>query len=133
MKMNYTFRALALVVLSSTVLPACAAVQLNPGAERVIVTRQAAPQGCRYLGSVIGEQGGSLTGKFTSNANLAEGALNDMKNKAHDLGGNYVTLEDTHAGNTISGDKDSISGQQTDVTHMGNAYSCPPQIVGLQI
>ncbi|MGK3995839.1 DUF4156 domain-containing protein [Sorangium sp. So ce1024] len=125
------YRAFALLLLSSSILPACAAVELNPGAEKVIVTRQPAPQGCRFLGTVIGEQGGSFSGKFTSNANLQEGAVNDMKNKAHDLGGNYVVLENTNAGNTISGDRDSISGQQTDVTHMGNAYSCPPQLVGL--
>ncbi len=128
---THMLHAFPLVLLSSTILPACAAVDLNPGAERVIVTKHAAPQGCRYLGTVIGEQGGSLSGPFTSNANLQEGAVNDMKNKAHGMGGNYVVLENTNAGNTISGDKDSISGQQTDVTHMGNAYSCPPQLVGL--
>ncbi len=48
-----------------------------------------------------------------------------MKNKAHGLGGNYVVLENTNAGTTISGDRGNISGQQTDVTHMGNAYSAP--------
>ncbi|KYF69198.1 DUF4156 domain-containing protein [Sorangium cellulosum] len=125
------YRAFALLLLSSSILPACAAVELNPGAEKIIVTKQPAPQGCRFLGTVIGEQGGSISGKFTSNANLQEGAVNDMKNKAHDLGGNYVVLENTNAGNTLSGDRDSISGQQTDVTHMGNTYSCPPQLVGL--
>ncbi|AUX40995.1 lipoprotein [Sorangium cellulosum] len=124
-------RAFALVLLSFSVLPACAAVELNPGAEKIIVTKQPAPQGCRFLGTVVGEQGGSLSGPFTSNANLQQGAVNDMKNKAHDLGGNYVVLENTNAGTTISGDRDNISGQQTDVTHMGNTYSCPPQIVGL--
>ncbi|WP_437613122.1 DUF4156 domain-containing protein [Sorangium sp. So ce834] len=126
-----TYRAFALVLLSCLTLPACAAVELNPGAEKVIVTKQPAPEGCRFLGTLIGEQGGSLSGKFTSNANLQKGAVNDMKNQAHDLGGNYVVLENTNAGTTISGDRDSISGEQTDVTHMGNAYSCPPQLVGL--
>ncbi|WP_437319422.1 DUF4156 domain-containing protein [Sorangium sp. So ce385] len=126
-----TYRAFALIVLSSLTLPACAAVELNPGAEKVIVTKQPAPEGCRFLGTLVGEQGGSISGKFTSNANLQKGAVNDMKNQAHDLGGNYVVLENTNAGTTISGDRDSISGEQTDVTHMGNAYSCPPQLVGL--
>ncbi|WP_437337212.1 DUF4156 domain-containing protein [Sorangium sp. So ce394] len=126
-----TYRAFALVLLSSMTLPACAAVELNPGAEKVIVTKQPAPEGCRFLGTLVGEQGGSISGKFTSNANLQKGAVNDMKNQAHDLGGNYVVLENTNAGTTISGDRDSMSGEQTDVTHMGNAYSCPPQLVGL--
>ncbi|WP_437940163.1 DUF4156 domain-containing protein [Sorangium sp. So ce341] len=126
-----TYRAFALVLLSSMTLPACAAVELNPGAEKVIVTKQPAPEGCRFLSTLVGEQGGSISGKFTSNANLQKGAVNDMKNQAHELGGNYVVLENTNAGTTISGDRDSISGEQTDVTHMGNAYSCPPQLVGL--
>jgi len=103
----------------------CAATALQPGARRVMVTRNAAPAGCVYLGSVVGEQGGAFTGKYTSNANLAEGAFNDMKNKAFALGGNYVVLENTQAGNTISGDKNGVSGSQTDVTHIGNAFKCP--------
>jgi uncharacterized protein YbjQ (UPF0145 family) len=104
-------------------LTGCAANALNPGAESVIVTRTPAASSCTYRGSVIGEQGGELTGPYTSNANLAEGALNDMKNKAFALGANYVVLEDTQAGNTTN----KGSSGQTDVTHIGNAYSCPRQ------
>ena len=40
------------------------------------------------------------------------------------MGANYVLLEDTRAGNTISGSRGSISGGQTDVTNIGNAYRC---------
>ena len=109
-------------------LGGCAATSLQPGAARVMVTKSPAPEGCVYLGSVVGEQGGSFTGKYTSNAHLAEGALNDMKNKAHDLGANYVVLEDTHAGNTMSGDPNGVSGGQTDVTHIGNAFKCPDTV-----
>jgi hypothetical protein len=103
----------------------CAATALNPGADRVMVTHVPAPNDCRFAGTVIGDQGGSLTGPFTSNRNLAEGAVNDMKNKAHEMGANYVVLETTTAGNTISGSGRHISGGQTDVTHMGNAFVCP--------
>ena len=56
---------------------------------------------------------------------MAEGAVNDMKAKAHDMGANYVLLETTTAGNTISGGRHNLSGGQTDVTHMGNAFVCP--------
>jgi hypothetical protein len=108
----------------------CAATALRPGAEKVLVTHTPAPADCRFAGTVIGDQGGSLTGPFTSNRNLAEGAVNDLKNQAHDMGANYVVLETTTAGNTISGGKHSISGQQTDVTHMGNAYVCASQTDG---
>lgn len=113
-----------LFVFSLSSLGGCAATALKPAAARVLVTRQPVPQGCEYLGTVIGEQGGSATGGLTSNKNLAEGAMNDMKNKAHAMGANYVVLEDTRAGNTISGSRGSISGGQTDVTNIGNAYRC---------
>jgi len=110
---------------------ACAPIQLKPGAEKVIVTHQPAPQGCHFLGTVVGSQGGSLTGGMTSNRNLAEGATNDVKNKAFDLGANYVVLETNQAGTTQSGSNGSFSGQQTDVTDTGNAYKCPPEEIGL--
>ena len=75
---------------------------------------------------MVAEQGGWLTGPFTSNKNLAEGAVNDMKNKAHALGANYVELETTSTGNTISGNgQGGVRGGQTDVTDMGNAFTCP--------
>jgi uncharacterized protein YbjQ (UPF0145 family) len=115
----------ALVLGSTVFVFGCAATGLNAGARSVIVSRQPAPQTCVYVGSVVGEQGGALEGPYTSNKNLAVGAMNDMKNNAHGMGANYVVLEDTQAGTTISGSKAGISGQQTDVTHMGNAYRCP--------
>ena len=106
-------------------LAACTAKDLRPGAERVIVTRQAAPESCEVLGNVVGEQGGSFTGRWTSNRNLMMGAINDLKNQAREMGGNYVVLEESKAGNTQSGSQDSFSGGQTDVTNMGTVYSCP--------
>ena len=127
-------RLLALQLVG-LVFSACAAKALRPGAERIIVTRQPAPKGCRFVGTVVGEQGGSFTGGWTSNKNLAQGATNDLKNKAFDLGGNYVVLETNTAGNTHSGSwggfGGSMHGGQTDVTNTGNAYKCPPSVIGL--
>lgn len=116
---------LALTLVS--LVAGCGATALKPGARGVLVTRQGAPEGCKYLGSVVGEQGGSVAGGLTSNRNLAVGALNDMKNEAHALGANYVVLEDSKAGATITGTKAGVSGAQTDVTNLGNAYHCPEQ------
>jgi hypothetical protein len=114
-----------------SILVGCAATHVVPGAERVIVSKNPAPQGCKFMGTVVGEQGGAFTGRWTSNKNLAEGAMNDMKNKAFGLGANYVALENTNAGQTISGGVYGVSGAQTDVTHMGNAYRCNPSDIGL--
>ena len=129
MKKLRTFR-LSLVALLATL--GCSATQLRPGAESIIVSRHPAPKTCRFRGSVQGEQGGAFDGPFTSNKNLAQGAMNDLKNNALDVGANYVVIEDTHAGETISGDDHGLSGQQTDVTHIGNAYACPVSEIGLR-
>lgn len=113
----------------------CSATALRPGGERIVVSKNAAPKSCKFLGALIGEQGGALSGPFTSNKNLAQGAWNDLRNKALELGANYVQLEDTHAGNTGSGGGWNMGGggsfSQTDVTHAGNAYKCPPEDIGL--
>lgn len=116
-------KILGIVLLA--LLGACSAKELRPGAERVIVTRQTPPEDCRSLGNVVGEQGGSLTGGWTSNKNLMIGAMNDLKNQAREMGGNYVLLEESKAGNTQSGNWYSSSGRQTDVTNMGTVFHCP--------
>ena len=108
---------IALLVLSGLV--GCAATALMAGAVRVGVSREAAPGA------------GSFTGQFTSNKKLAQGAMNDMRNAAFDLGANYVVLEESKAGNTSSGSMWSSHGGQTDVTQVGNAYTCPPADIGM--
>jgi uncharacterized protein YbjQ (UPF0145 family) len=116
----------------SLLMIGCAATHVRPGAERIIVSKNPAPKGCKFMGTVIGEQGGAFSGRWTSNRNLAEGAMNDMKNKAFDLGANYVSLENSNAGQTISASEYGMSGGQTDVTHAGNAYRCDPKEIGLE-
>jgi hypothetical protein len=127
------FRSLIVVVLPF--ISACAATSLDPGAEKVIVSHQPAPKTCKFAGQVTGEQGGALTGGWTSNKHLAEGAMNDMRNKAYQLQANYVVLEESKAGQTMSGGGNhgmfNMSGQQTDVTQIGNAYRCPPADIGM--
>jgi hypothetical protein len=117
--------ALLTSVIALSLVAGCAATALKPGAERIMVTHTPAPRDCRFVGTLVANQGGSLPGPFTSNKNLAQGAINDMKNQAQDAGANYVVLETTTAGNTLSGGRHGASGGQTDVTHMGNAFVCP--------
>lgn len=123
-----------LVVCVLPFISACAATSLDAGAEQVIVSHQPAPKTCKFAGQVTGEQGGSLSGAWTSNKHLAEGAMNDMRNKAHAMQANYVVLEESKAGQTMSGGGGavfSMSGHQTDVTQIGNAYRCPPADIGM--
>lgn len=125
----------ALGILATAGLFGCAAIPLSPQANRVIASKSPAPKGCKYLGSLVGSQGGALVGAWTSNARLAEGAMNDLKNKASNMGANYVQIEGDRAGMTGSGYADAYSGssslQQTDVTFNGNAYRCDPREIGL--
>lgn len=118
----------------------CAAIPADPQAKRVIASPNPAPKGCKYVGQVVGNQGNFFTGGFTSNRNLEEGAMNDLKNKASKKGANYIQLVTNRAGVTgsMSGSFDRHGGfmsggsEQTNVTNLGNAYICPPKAIGLE-
>ena len=71
---------------------------------------------CTHPGEVIGSEGHWYTYLFTSNVNLTQGALNDMKNNAHAMGANTVIVHNY------------ISNFATSVTFLGQAYACsrPP-------
>lgn len=100
----------------------CSSMELTSEAQQVVLSPNNPPQGCKYVGSVTGNQGNFLTGAFTSNANLEQGAMNDIKNKAAKLGANYVQLITNRAG--VTGNQ-SGGSSQTNVTYTGNAYNCP--------
>ena len=114
-----------------TLLTGCAANEIRSGAQDIIVTHTVAPKSCKFKGQIMGEQGGFISGRWTSNKNLAQGAMNDMKNHAYELNANYVVLEESKAGNTGSGSMWLHHTHQTDVTQVGNAYRCPPADIGL--
>jgi hypothetical protein len=63
------------------------------------------------LGEVIGSQGHWYDYLFISNADLTQGALNDIYNKADKLGANVVTINDHIP-------------FATSVTFYGQAYAC---------
>jgi hypothetical protein len=51
--------------------------------------------------------------------------MNDLKNQAAKLGGNYVQMITNRAGVTGSAGNDYGGMAQTNVTNIGNVYSCP--------
>ncbi len=117
------FPLLTAALIGASTLTGCAPTALMPGAERVRLTQEE-PKGCEYLGEVIGDQGGSLSGPLTSNANLERGALNDLKNRAFQMGGTVVYLIANRAGQTASINRDGGSSQQTNVVYIGAVYRC---------
>lgn len=91
------------LVLSGTLLlTACASTRLKPEAAGVIVSQDPPAAECKSLGSVD-----SYTHVNISNAR--ENVLvNVLKNNAHEMGGNYVQLEEA-----------------TKLKHAGRVFSCP--------
>ena len=104
------------LLLAAMAIVGCAAIPLDPGAEKVRLTHNE-PKDCRYLGDITGRQGNEFTGEVTSNATMETGARNDLKNKAFALGGNVVYILTHRAGQTDS--------YQSNVTITGNVYNCP--------
>ena len=113
-------------VLACVLIAGCAATPLEPGAELVRVTHVEPNGECKWLGDVTGSQGNSVTGAYTTNANLETGARNDLKNKAAGLGGNLVVLITERPG--LTGDFGLEGGpvHQTSVVLTGSVYRCPP-------
>ena len=100
----------------------CSAMQLKEGAEKVRLTNQE-PKDCEYLGEIAGSQGNAFSGGWTSNDNLAEGARNDLKNKALAMGANVVHILTSRDGMTTG----LYGGSKTSSNMEGVAYKCPNQ------
>lgn len=109
-------RTFALVSLS-VVLAACAAKPVTPGAEHVMLVTEA-PEGCQFLGEVVGSQGNWWTDDVTSTKNKMVGARNEMRNEAHAMGATHIHLMESR--NTQS----KVSFDVTNTTVIGNAYKC---------
>jgi hypothetical protein len=118
-----------------TLLAGCSANEVETGAQRVVVSHAPAAKECKFLGQVSGNQGNFFTGGWTSNKNLEVGAMNTLRNEAHRMGANYVSLVTNRAGQHGSGGGSSDmfggSSQQVTVVNIGNAYHCPPHLIGL--
>ncbi len=119
-------RIFALSIVAS--LSACSSIPLESGANLIRLTHNEPTKECQFLGDVTGNQGDFLTGEFTSNEDLETGARNDLKNKAHKMGGNVIYILTQRAGQTGSYDSEFGGGiSQTNVTLSGNVYKCPDQ------
>lgn len=117
-------RKTGLLLSVAILMSSCASLKLEPQAQLVQVTPNPPSKDCRYVGQVIGNQGNFFTGPWTSNKNLEQGAINDMRNQAAKLGANYIQIITTRAGNTGSYNGTSGDFSQTNVTYNGNAYFC---------
>ena len=113
-KLVHVFGALTAI----TLLSACSVTQTIPGAERIMLVQEKPEEQCTYLGEAISHEGNFLTGDFTKTHKLMEGARNELRNKAHAMGGNRVhvqTIRDSQAENALG---------TSNVTIVGHIYLC---------
>lgn len=107
-------------------LSACSTTALKSSANKVVIS-EIPPIGdnCQLLGQVVGTQGNFMSGEWTSNEQLEKGAMNDLKNKAVDMGGNYVEILTSRTGGT--GAVGAVVGfdDETSIATTGNVYKCP--------
>ncbi|RWR00943.1 hypothetical protein ED28_15955 [[Pantoea] beijingensis] len=121
--MNYRHFLPAFILL----LAGCSANSLSHAAKNIRVATSEPPASCHFLGVVTGSQGNFLTGGWTSNKNLEQGALNELRNETAKLGGDVVSLITNRAGTTGSAYSGSGSSQETNVVMTGNAWRCNNQ------
>ncbi len=109
--------ALCILLLAS-----CKTAELSQGGSTVMTGQGEPPStSCKPLGSVVGTGGGAVGGGYISNEALMEYAMNDLRNKAADMGANYVTHGQPQLG--VAGDGESTA--TTTATVVGSAYDCP--------
>lgn len=113
-------------VLPLCALLGCAADPLLPGGDSIVLTKEAAPDECEFLDEVQGTQGNFWTANFTSDADLINGARNNLRNAALALHADYVKIETESFSHNTS--DNSLGGTYSAVV-IGNAYRCGSELL----
>ncbi len=108
--------AILAILATAFALPGCATEALSPEGAHVAVTRNPPTPDCTPAGYIVGEGGGTFGGKWLKNDSLIEYAMNDLRNKAAQLGANYVQSDPPTLGEG--------HGTTTTATVTGTAYRC---------
>ncbi len=104
----------------------CKTSELSGGGAQVATSQSAPvdsgwdPEGCQSLGYIVGRGGGSFGGGWLSNEKLIEYAMNDLRNKAAELGANFIQHDTPTMGQAGSNGDTST----TTATVSGTAYLC---------
>lgn len=95
------------------ILGGCNSNAMNPQAERVRVSPNPPAKNCSFKGAVTGQSATFIS----SDRNLDQDAMNDMRMQAAKLGANYVQIPLTASG--------GYNADQTKIRVNGNAFHCP--------
>jgi hypothetical protein len=112
-----------LVLLSAT---GCRTAGLSPSGAQVATSQSAPldsgwdPASCRSLGYVVGRGGGSFSGGWLTNEDLIAYAMNDLRNRAANLGANFIQ----HDSPTMGQAGNNNGTTTTTATISGTAYIC---------
>ena len=104
--------------LAVLLLVGCSAISTTPEGKSVELVTVKPPGNCKPLGDVVASHGNWFTGDYTSNKNLLIGARNDLRNKAAEMGGNYVWVQDSSNTNAWG------SKGTSNTTVLGVVYRC---------
>jgi len=115
--MNLFIKAV-LTALTCLVLSSCSIIQKYPDNKpvrlvfynEININPDKVPD-CKYLDTLVSSDGHWYNYLFISNTDLAQGAINDMHNKANALGANLIYINDN-------------IDFATSVTLLGQAYYC---------
>jgi hypothetical protein len=105
--------------VAGALLVGCAALPVSEEARGIeLVNDKPDMSKCKFLGEVTGSQGNWITGDLTPNKNLIEGARNQLRNEAYQLGGNVVYVQ----GVSNNGSWGSLGLDNS--TIIGKTYKC---------
>lgn len=107
--------SMILFLLSSVFFFGCSAKQLTPQGNTVVASYQQPVGNCKELGIVTGGQDNFWSGDFTSNHEMVQGGINEVRNRAAEMGGTHVVIQRTDTAQNI---------MMTAVTVVGTVYQC---------
>lgn len=95
------------------------AIPLQQGAETVqLIYAKPNEEVCRFIGQASASDGGMVSGDFMTEAKIHRSTANLMKNKAYEMGGNVVYIQQQFNKNEM------LSKKLTNQTMLGFVYHC---------
>lgn len=113
-----TLKAVFLIPVLSVLMISCA-IPLKKEAEIVqLIYIEPKEDQCRFIGQTSASDGGMVSGDFMTDAKIYRSTANLMKNKAYEMGGNVVYIQQQFNKN-----KD-LTKTMTNQTMLGFVYQC---------
>ncbi len=113
----------------------CQTIDIKPGSERVRVF-EAEPKGCVFVGEIPSVQENTITGMPPTEVDMGLPTRVELRNKAHDLGGNVIVFMNKNKNKTAADLKKPTAGAEEDKSEkkistvfLATVFRCPSAIV----